>query len=279
MIGNGSGKGRGTLRGSQRRVEFHTVVLSTGEASIASYTEDEGVRGRCVPVYGPPLGSADQAEALRVGVAENYGHLGRALVRYLVDLDDEGRDKLRARYVEAREQFGNATQRPMVRRAAQYLAAMLVASEILHGPLGLARPACNVWGFLKEQVTHAATAADRPLSALRDLVGWALASGRLATGPEAAQVPPGGWLGRFESVERWRWVALLPDAVKTWLKQHGHEPEAVLRQLADRGLLVKTEGHLTAPVRLPGQGFASRLFKFDRAKLEEHGILTSNETP
>jgi hypothetical protein len=279
MIGNGSGKGRGTLRGSQRRVEFHTVVLSTGEASIASYTEDEGVRGRCVPVYGPPLGSADQAEALRVGVAENYGHLGRALVRYLVDLDDDGRAKLRARYHEAREQFGNATQRPMVRRAAQYLAAMLVAAELVHGPLGVAKPTCNVWGFVKEQVTHAATAADRPLSALRDLVGWALASGRLATGPEAAQVPPGGWLGRFESMDRWRWVALLPDAVKTWLKQHGHEPEAVLRQLADRGLLVKTEGHLTAPVRLPGQGFASRLFKFDRAKLEEHGILTSNETP
>lgn len=278
MIGNGSGKGRGTLRGSQRRVEFHTVVLSTGEASISSYTEDEGVRGRCVPVYGPPLASADQAEALRAAVAEHYGHVGPLLVRHLVELGEAGRARLVARYTEAREQFAGAGD-PKVRRAAQYLAVMLVGSEVLHGPLRIPAPRCNVWAFLKSQVAHAATSADRPLSALRDLVGWVLASGRLATGPEASQVPPGGWLGRFESVERWRWLALLPDAVKTWLKQHGHEPDAVLRQLADRGLLLKTDGHLTAPVRLPGQGFASRLLKFDRAKLEEHGILTSNETP
>jgi len=69
----------------------------------------------------------------------------------------------------------------------------------------------------------------------------------------------------------------VPDAVKGWLKTHAHEPEAILRQWADRGLIVGSSGHLTVPIRLPGQGFASRLLKFDRAKLEEHGILAKSD--
>ncbi len=275
MIGNGSGKARGTIKGTQRRIEFHAVVLSTGEASIASYTEDEGVRGRCIPLYGAPMAGADQAEALRVAVSEHHGHLGLRLVRFLVELDEAGRAKLQDRYEVAKRQFGQ-TDDPKVRRAAQYLAAMLVAAEVIHG-LGVPKPRVNVWAFLREQVRFAATSADRPLSAARDLFGWVLASGRIAESQAERDVPPGGWLGRLECPVTWRWIALVPDAVKGWLKSHGHEPEAILRQWADRGVLIGSTGHLAVTVRLPGSGVAARMLKFDRAKLEEHGILAKND--
>lgn len=275
MIGNGSGKARGTIRGTQRRIEFRTVVLSTGEASIASYTEDEGVRGRCLPVYGAPLANAEQAEALRVALGMHHGHLGLRLVRFLVDQSEAGFSDLQDRYEVAKATFAGSGD-PMVRRGAQYLAAMWVGAHVAH-ELGVPKPRCSVWAFMREQVKFGATAADRPLSAARDLFGWALASGRIAQSQAEREPPPGGWLGRFECPETWRWVALVPDAVKGWLKTHAHEPEAILRQWADRGLIVGSSGHLTVPIRLPGQGFASRLLKFDRAKLEEHGILAKSD--
>jgi hypothetical protein len=275
MIGNGSGKARGTIKGTQRRIEFRTVVISTGEASIASYTEDEGVRGRCLPVYGAPLANAEQAEALRVALGMHHGHLGLRLVRFLVDQSEAGFSELQDRYEVAKATFAGSGD-PMVRRGAQYLAAMWVGAHVAH-ELGVPKPRCSVWAFMREQVKFGATAADRPLSAARDLFGWALASGRIAQSQAEREPPPGGWLGRFECPETWRWVALVPDAVKGWLKTHAHEPEAILRQWADRGLIVGSSGHLTVPIRLPGQGFASRLLKFDRAKLEEHGILAKSD--
>ena len=275
MIGNGSGKARGTIKGTQRRIEFRTVVLSTGEASISSYTEDEGVRGRCLPVYGAPLANAEQAEALRVALGMHHGHLGLRLVRFLVDQSEAGFSDLQDRYEVAKATFAGSGD-PMVRRGAQYLAAMWVGAHVAH-ELGVPKPRCSVWAFMREQVKFGATAADRPLSAARDLFGWALASGRIAQSQAEREPPPGGWLGRFECPETWRWVALVPDAVKGWLKTHGHEPEAILRQWADRGVVLGSTGHLTVPIRLPGQGFASRLLKFDRAKLEEHGILSKSD--
>ena len=124
---------------------------------------------------------------------------------------------------------------------------------------------------------HAATAADRPLSAARELFGWAFASGRIGSGLSEPNTPPGGWLGRFDRPDGWTWIALVPDQVRSWLKQKGHEPDAIFRQWADRGVLLTTSGHSTTPTRLPGQSVSARMLRFDRAKLEEHGIVTRTD--
>jgi hypothetical protein len=282
MLGNGSGKGRATIKGTQRIAEWRTIVLSTGEASITSYTEDEGTRGRCLPLYGGPLAGAAQAEKLREGLRRHHGHLGPRLVESLVAGGDRLREQLRVRYAEALDAASSGTPSPMARRLATYVAVLMVAADLVHG-LGVARPSIDPWLYLREQIDGAAAGADRPVSALRELVLWALPqTSRIATwggrkppmgADSISSEAPQGWLGRVECVEDWTWLALTMPIVEHHLRQRGHEPHAIIRQWAERGLLSRQSEHLSVPVKLPGQTVSQRMYRFDRSVLEQIGAI------
>ena len=283
MLANGSGKGRATVKGTQRVAEWRTIVLSTGEASVASYTEDEGVRGRCLPLYGSPLSGAVQAEALRDGLRRHHGHLGPRVVERIVAGGESYAQRLRDRYAVALERASEGSPSPMARRLSSYVAVLMVGAELVH-ELGVPQPTVDVWAYLREQVDGAAAAADRPLSALRELVLWALPqTSRIATwggrkpplgGVESlSSEAPQGWLGRVECVEDWSWLALTMPIVEQHLKQRGHEPVAIVRQWAERGLLSRGVEHLTVPVLLPGQTVKQRMYRFDRSILEQIGAI------
>lgn len=283
MLANGSGKGRATVKGTQRVTEWRTIVLSTGEASVTSYTEDEGVRGRCLPLYGAPLSGALQAEVLRDALRRHHGHLGPRMVERLVEGGEQLAQQLRDRCAVALERASEGSPSAMARRLSSYVAVLMTGAELVH-ELGVPRPTVDVWAYLREQVDGAAAAADRPLSALRELILWALPqTSRIATwggrkpptsGVESlSSEAPQGWLGRVECVEDWTWLALTMPIVEHHLKQRGHEPGAIVRQWAERGLLSRGVEHLTVPVLLPGQTVKQRMYRFDRAVLEQIGAI------
>lgn len=285
MLANGSGKGRASIKGTQQVAEWRTVVLSTGEASITSYSEDEGARARCLPLYGSPLRSAEDAESIRWGTQQHYGHLGPALVHRLVQMTDDERTALRAGYDARVTQLGQAATSPMARRVCVYVAVLQVAAELLHGDLGIPRPEVDVWRFLAAQVGGGVAAADRPAAALRGLALWALAQpGRLATwgGRRSSEQdvrplhPAGGaeWIGRVERHERWTWLALSQGAVTSWLKRENHEPTAVLRAWADRGWLVKGQTNLGTPTSMPGTIERVRMYRLTREALDLVGATS-----
>jgi len=279
MLANGSGKGRASIKGTQQVAEWRTVVLSTGEASITSYSEDEGARARCLPLYGSPLRSAEDAEHIRWGTSLHYGHLGPAVVHRLVQMTDDERTALRARFDARVAQLGQAAGSPMARRVCVYVAVLQLTAELLHDGLSVPRPEVDVWSFLAAQVGGGVAAADRPAAALRGLALWALAQpGRLATwgGRRSGEQdirplhPAGGaeWIGRIERHEGWRWLALSQGQVTSWLKRENHEPMAVLRAWTDRGWLVKTGPHLGYPTSMPGTLERVRMYRVTREALD-----------
>ena len=284
VLGSGSGKLRGALGGATRRtVTWRSVMLSTGEQSLTSFTEDQGTRGRCLSLPGAPLRSADQAEALVRGVRRHHGHLGPRVADALVGLGEAGRAELRERYEGLVRDYGAEAQSPTGRRVAQYMAALALAAAVVHESCGVPRPACDALGEIWGLVDDEAAEADRPTAALRGLAQWALARpGQLATwggGGRAAEghtsTPSGGaeWIGRLHQRQGWEWLALTTGATEDWLRRHGHEPGAILRVWADRGWIQRDGKHLTKPTGLPGSVERVRMYRLPRAALDAVGAI------
>jgi len=64
MLANGQPKGRGTLKGLQCQGSWNTLVVSSGEGSIAECSKKGGIRARLISVTEPPLGEGDQTQSM-----------------------------------------------------------------------------------------------------------------------------------------------------------------------------------------------------------------------
>jgi uncharacterized protein (DUF927 family) len=80
---SGKGRGRGTLQGIDKVNSWNTVLLSTGEQRLTSFTQDGGVRARVLALQGAPI--SGPAQTARV-VADTVR--GRLYVRGFMG-DDE----------------------------------------------------------------------------------------------------------------------------------------------------------------------------------------------
>ena len=84
-------KGRSQTRGVgwQSGLAFQAVVISTGERSVLTFTQEQGAAGRVLTLARPPLPAGDGHGRLAVALAEgtrtNYGHAGRAYAARLVE--------------------------------------------------------------------------------------------------------------------------------------------------------------------------------------------------
>ncbi|MEV2910488.1 DUF927 domain-containing protein [Paenibacillus larvae] len=89
---SGQGRGRGSLKGSQIGATWCTVMLTTGEQKLSSFSKDGGAVGRILSLHGSPFKSTDletgtMIERLNGLVSENYGHLAEPWVRFLKTAD------------------------------------------------------------------------------------------------------------------------------------------------------------------------------------------------
>jgi hypothetical protein len=89
MIAEGVDKARGQPRGIRRTSHWSTVLMSTGEAKITSFSKADGVRNRCVCIRGKPFGEKSEATraiiyAVTDGVKAHYGHAGPLFVSWLL---------------------------------------------------------------------------------------------------------------------------------------------------------------------------------------------------
>lgn len=280
-LANGQGKGRGTVEGVQQVASWRTVVLSTGEARLTAYTQDEGTRGRVISMTGPPLGKhgAERAEALRSDLLEHFGHVGPALIRWLVDTD---RAKIKARYQEIVKTYADAPDLPTrtARRLAQYVALLDLTAKILHGPLKVPRPAVDPIAEVWRQVCSESTDADRPAEALRHV--YEIAASRPTSWfgrhecdrEETPRVPGGGWLGVWQSGDLWVRLAWISVSLRAELERAGHQPDQIFSQWARRGWLESTEGRTTKIVRL--DGLSARCVVIRRSALIEVGAVEAS---
>ena len=257
---SGVGRGRGSLQSVQRTTRTHSVLLSTGEEAITSFTNDGGTRARCICLWGSPLGGADETTVevvrkLNAGVMAHYGHLGPLLVQQLAG-DAEKRDELRRGYdIESERWTKEAGGNGVASRAAGYVAALAVAEHLFYAITGLPRPAESAMGAAWAAVLKGSVEADRATDALRQVLSWATSQqarfhGRLEAEGGDTAAPPAGWLGAWARSDGWPYLAVLPTELRGFLERQKFDADAVLRTWDDRGWLLRDGRHVPRKVTI-----------------------------
>ena len=197
------------------------------------------------------------SEEVQILLSEHYGHLGRRIAQYLV-ANSEHHDTIREVYHDARARYSSEALTAVSRRHAAHLAAIEVAAGIIH-QLGV--PQCDVdpFGYLIESQTLAGLDADRPASALQDILSWCATNqprfwGRHDHDPHGrVKTPLHGWAGTWGPGDDWDYIAISTLTFNAKMVEIGHDPKEIATRWAERNWLLSGNGrNRTRTLRIDG---------------------------
>jgi len=254
-ITSGAGRAKGTIGrlGMAHVDSWRTVLISTSEEGITSWSPHDGVRRRIIELRGAGLRTAEDTDAVRDIIREHHGHLYARLVQHIVDSVD-ARDEMRAAYTARRDQAREGVTDSISRSAAAYVAAIEVAAAIIHGALGVPEPQCDVLGWLWGQIRGVTGESDRAARAWDQVWAWCWAHRASFYGPHSPEVPPRGeWLGLW--ADHAGYVAVRPDRLAEVFRRAAlGSPASIYRSWAARGWLDSESGRTSRKVTVPGEG-------------------------
>lgn len=251
-ISGGGGRGRGSPTGIAAQQTCQTVLLTSGEQPMTSFTQDGGTRARSIETWGPPFGKIDSLTGVMVSnlnesVKANFGHAGVRFIKYLIKhagqrgvwIDEyrTNRDKYR--------DWASAANNSLAGRMAPYFASIAVAARLAHAalklPWGYSDPIESLWN----QIVREAGEANRGAAALRHVMDWAVAhqADFYKKGGSEKQ-PLHGWAGRWnagvslpDGESSWTTIGFMRNRLDELLKGAGFEPESIIRAWQASGWL------------------------------------------
>lgn len=285
-VASGRGKGRGSKEGLARNDAFRTVLLTTGEAQITSFSEDGGTRARVLELWSSPFEHTDAetagiVNAINDAIIENYGHLGPRFVQFLIDNRDRW-PEWQERYREKRTQYSQkAGTNSVAARLGAHLAAIELTAELVHEAVDLPWVHSNVVDELYDELVSESAEADRAAVALRHVHSWASshrddfwpgagAAKQVPLPSNTSRSPFSGCAGRYalEPGNAARgYLAFYPPKLDEVLKDGGFEPEPIKRLWFDRGWLRTTGNRRQYRCRVGDQ--ISYLVTIRQAAIEE----------
>jgi putative DNA primase/helicase len=233
---------RGTVTGGiQLQKEWHSILLSTGEAPITSFSTDHGANARCLLFQGPPFGDVSvengrAADAMREALELHHGHAGPRFIRHLMSIRDDW-DGLRERYKKHRAElmaYGDGPEDSVHIRRLKCLAVMSLAAEIASDALGVPGDWRKVIRDLYDLIKATSAEADAPRIALDLVWSWTRNNEKKFRG-KGVEEPSGGWLGEWNDEEGV--VAYDPGKLEHFLKERKHDAAAVKKAWQGRGWL------------------------------------------
>ncbi|MBT9252130.1 MAG: DUF927 domain-containing protein [Brockia lithotrophica] len=241
---SGSGRGRGSIVGTQEMSDFRGVLLSTGEQSILAYAGGDrgGVWARVVSLKGSPFGgeNAEIAHLIREVVHEHYGHAGGILLKYITR-HPEKHAEWRDMYNDIVREMAKKTD-SIRGRLHQALAAIeitqIIAAEAFEEE-GFDFPVVELFTpEIEADIEDQAKMAPPENRALGDVVSFVLANEQkfLTDSGDTEKEPSGGWIGKILPDGS---VAFYPHQIRRILEDFGYEPQAILDAWADKGVLEK----------------------------------------
>jgi hypothetical protein len=282
LVASGRGRVRGSLKGLQTSKTWHTVLISSGEQPVISFTNDGGTRMRTLEIEGSPFGresneTGQLVELFNLAIMSNYGHAGRRFIAWLIEnLDqcDEWKQEI-GRHAEAyvRQAVSEGS-----RRLALYAATIAQAAALAHAALDLP------WAFedpIQKLWAEISGEAEDPIGArraLRYLISFAWANEARFIGRETENykgnpvAPAAGWIGRWDRDEDFEFIGFYPHHVEDLLKAQKFNPEAVLGEWRERGWLkVKDDGRrrFTCEHRIRGDTKSAHLITVLRKGIDE----------
>lgn len=283
-VSQGRGRGRGNIQGLAQTRTWRLPLLSSGESTLVSHTQDGGTRARVLEITGPPFGNDTEETRLTVEKANrdvllHYGHIGPFFVSWLI------RNRIRwpewtAWYHERIEVLAGRVVNGVAARMAHTGAAIDLAAALIHEcfesqghplPWECASPLSEMW----ERVVSDASMAAPEIRALQDLMSWAYSNSETFYGrrPNLNIMvdpiqPQGGWSGSWSNDAEWQTIAFLPTTLEKVLKQLGYEPSAIIAGWSERKWLLSEGHHRCRKVSLGGDNRV-RMYVLSRNAVEE----------
>jgi putative DNA primase/helicase len=252
----GRGRGRGTVQGIAHQGTWSTVMLSSGEQPLASFTEDGGTRARILPLWGSPFGDTSPKSGrfvtnLTRKLKFNYGHAGPEFVHYVLAHADQWAD-WRKQFQQREEHYRELAELNVVAgRMAPHLAAIYVTSVIVHQALALPWEWVDPIEPLYAELTSQSADADRSVAALQLVYEWAASQRHRFWCPHSGSqdVPYAGWAGHWQRKPAaipgqetgWQHIGFIPQILKGLLRDANFDPASIIRQWKDRGWLLTTK--------------------------------------
>ncbi|WP_128817423.1 DUF927 domain-containing protein [Streptomyces sp. S063] len=242
-------KNHGAARGGgwPSGLPWRTVVVSTGEQSVLTFTTDQGAGARVLSVKEAPFGtdgpeSAAAAIEVRDGTAENFGTAGPRYVEQLLDvLADGGKRAIVDRHKELTAD--HRYESDMSARRAPFVACLALAAELSHqwGIVPFPAPEMAVWRRLFATADQTDNRGEMALDIVREYIA---SHRREMWSPYTENDPPfGGWIGREITVDERSTMALLPERMKEVLKKAGYELDSVIPSWRESGALIESPSY------------------------------------
>lgn len=250
---SGSGKARGAKDGGMRQtLSWLSFLISSGEQPATTFTQDAGSRARCLCIRGSPFDS-EQNVRLTVGeLGDNYGHLGRRVIEYL--LQPGVQLEIQAEFEAARQAYSArlGEEGAVGNRLSVTVAVLDIARDICTR-VGCPTPSCDPLALAVESAKESSQEADRPAAALRLLYEMAVGNSthfygrhQVSTakdGFEAIEpISGGGWWGKWSKDELWDSIAFMPSRVKAILEAGRFDITGTVERWDERGWLMRGEG-------------------------------------
>lgn len=292
---NGQGRGRGSPDGTRQTASWRTIMLTSGESAATSFSQDGGTRARVLSLMGKPMGTdmavgGPAAEELTMLIANNYGHLGRKIVAYIISIADQ-HDELRRVWKETKDQYAEFAKTAVSRRHAGNLATLHLVSTIIHH-LGVPTPEEDPMAFALEALHRLEVERDRPHAAFIETVSWCSANQSRFWGrhekdrEDTPRVPMRGWAGAWENSDDWKHISILPSVLREVIEAQGFQIDEIVDRWTERGWIVATEragaaeGKVTRSRTTVSRinGAPMRVYQISRIAVENHVLDSTIET-
>lgn len=284
---NGQGRGRGSPDGARQTASWRSIMLTSGEAAAVSFSQDGGTRARVLSLTGKPMGTdmsvgGPAAEELTATIAQNYGHLGRKVLEYLIGMQDQ-HDELRRVWKQTKDQYAGFAKSAVSRRHSGNLATLHLVSTIIHH-LGVPVPDEDPMAYAIDALHRLEIERDRPHAAFLETVSWCSANqnrfwGRHETLHSGGPAIPGrGWAGAWDNNDNWMYIAILPSVLREVLEAQGFQIDEIVDRWTERGWVVSTEKYGAAEGKMTRSrttvsrihGAPMRVYQIPRHAVETH---------
>jgi len=256
-LANGQGRARGTRSGVSAVRHWRTITLTTGEQSIVDMSRDAGLRARVLTLWGSPMGGHDpRVDDVLGGILGNYGVAGAVWAEYLAGLDVAAVDELRARYSQLQSIYTAVLERNAAGRSAGRLAKPLavleLAAELARPILGLGWHYSSPMAKLAPEIAKTGREVDTTGEALDDFFSTCVGhAGSFAGQRMAANDPPGGWAGKWETGGP---PIVIATVARDWLTKLGYDARATIKHWAANGTIIPSStGREEQTTRIDGK--------------------------
>ena len=231
---------------------WESVLMTTGEKPLTSFTGKSGVIPRVITMAGTPLASASEAAMVKDVSGSNFGQAGPAFVKHVLA---SSAAELQKRYQQLESELAAAAGDRIAARRASAVAVLKLASQLaMEAGLVLAGDG-ETWPWLV-----AGGGADdegdgsMPRRALREALTWAQANAHRFIGHGEFIIQHQEVLGCWALDRGQPFISFVPATLAAFLRSQGYDAEAIRLAWRDEGWILSKDGKTSVPVHIqPGE--------------------------